>query len=122
MSEPPMRARAHGRCKSCAGGNRPPSQTQICLWCGCPLSPGRRHGSPKRFCCASHRHAFWSAARRWVMQAIEAGLLSPEAVKATQRSAHAFGGASKRTDEDYPGDGAGSEGSGEGLAYFRVPR
>jgi hypothetical protein len=64
-----------------------------CLWCERHLRTGRRRGSPKRFCSPAHRNAFWSAARRWTMQAIEAGHLSPEALKATQRGVHAFYGA-----------------------------
>src|SRR4029077_19822948 len=47
----------------------------VCLWCRRPCS-ARRGGSPKRFCCAAHRTAFWSAARRWAERAVVSGLLS----------------------------------------------
>src|SRR6516162_1656841 len=40
-----------------------------CLWCKRPFR-ARRGGSPKRFCCAAHRIAFWSAARRWAERAV----------------------------------------------------
>jgi hypothetical protein len=46
-----------------------------CLWCHHPLIP-RRGGSPKRFCCAQHRTAFWQAARRWAERAVAAGILT----------------------------------------------
>jgi len=38
---------------------------------------------------AGHRQAFWIAARRWMMRAIEAGLLSVECLKPTEASVHA---------------------------------
>jgi len=47
----------------------------ICLWCGRPFSV-RRGGSPKRFCSAAHRTAFWSALRRWGERAVAAGILT----------------------------------------------
>jgi len=68
-----------------------PSCSETCLWCGKALIQAQRRGSPKRFCCAGHRNAFWTAARRWVMRAVEAGLLPPQALKAHQQSVHAFG-------------------------------
>ena len=46
-----------------------------CLWCKRPFR-ARRGGSPKRFCCAAHRIAFWSAARRWAEKAVASGVLS----------------------------------------------
>ncbi len=50
-----------------------PVSDQRCLWCNRVVIQARRHGSLKRFCCAGHRNAFWTAARRWVMRAVEAG-------------------------------------------------
>jgi hypothetical protein len=47
----------------------------VCLWCGRPFS-ARRGGSPKRFCCATHRTAFWSALRRWGERAVAAGVVT----------------------------------------------
>jgi hypothetical protein len=47
----------------------------VCVWCGRPLS-ARRGGSPKRFCSAAHRIAFWSALRRWAERAVAAGALT----------------------------------------------
>jgi len=51
----------------------PPSG--ICLWCQRPF-PARRGGSPKRFCSAAHRTAFWSALRRWGEKAVATGMLT----------------------------------------------
>jgi hypothetical protein len=51
------------------------SVLEVCLWCKRPFRP-RRGGSPKRFCCAAHRIAFWSAARRWAEKAVASGVLS----------------------------------------------
>jgi hypothetical protein len=67
-----------------------PFSDQRCLWCNTMVVQARRHGSLKRFCCAGHRNAFWTAARRWVMRAVEAGLLPAQALKAHQGSVHAF--------------------------------
>jgi hypothetical protein len=51
-----------------------------CLWCNCPIVPGRRRGSLQRFCCPAHRQQFWSPARRWAVRAIETGQLSVDAL------------------------------------------
>jgi len=76
----PKRSKRVGR----ARGGPPPSVTAElflmitlpeCLWCRRPFRP-RRGGSPKRFCCAAHRIAFWSAARRWAEKAVASGVLS----------------------------------------------
>jgi len=52
-----------------------------CLWCGRAFEPRTTGGSPQRFCSTGHRQAFWIAARRWTMRAVEAGLLSVECLK-----------------------------------------
>ena len=51
-----------------------------CLWCKRPFR-ARRGGSPRRFCCAAHRMAFWSAARRWAERAVVSGLLSVDDIR-----------------------------------------
>jgi len=43
--------------------------------------PSRRRGSPQRFCCAGHRMAFWSAARRWAEAAVASGLMSVDDIR-----------------------------------------
>jgi hypothetical protein len=63
--------------------------TASCPWCGHAFKPRTTGGSDQRFCGAGCRHAFWSAARRWVMRAVETGLLSAEVLKAAQSSVHA---------------------------------
>jgi hypothetical protein len=70
-----------------------------CLWCSRAFGRRTTGGSAQRFCCLAHRKAFWTAARRWTMRAIEVGLLSVECLKATQTSVHAAAGAfrSERT-------------------------
>jgi hypothetical protein len=60
-----------------------------CLWCGWAFTPRTSGGSAQRFCCSSHRQAFWIAARRWTMRAIDAGLLSVDCLKASPTSVHA---------------------------------
>jgi hypothetical protein len=74
------------------GGPRPAIDVQ-CLWCGRAFTPRMTGGSAQRFCSTGHRQAFWIAARRWTMRAIETGLLSVDCLKAAQASVHAAGGA-----------------------------
>jgi hypothetical protein len=52
----------------------------VCPWCKRAF-PARRGGSPKRFCCAAHRTAFWSAARRWAEKAVVSGFLSVDDIR-----------------------------------------
>ena len=56
------------------------ASNHACLWCGRPFS-ARRGGSPKRFCSASHRMAFWSALRRWAERAVAAGALTVDHIR-----------------------------------------
>ena len=56
--------------KSCGTGH----DAGRCLWCAKPLPTRRGRGSARRFCSPVHRHAFWTAARRWVWRAVESGL------------------------------------------------
>jgi hypothetical protein len=56
------------------------ANNHACLWCGRPFS-ARRGGSPKRFCSASHRMAFWSALRRWAERAVAAGILTIDHIR-----------------------------------------
>jgi hypothetical protein len=58
-------------------------------WCGRAFEPRTSGGSCQRFCRAVCRQAFWSAARRWVWKAVEAGLLSSDMLKAAGTSVHA---------------------------------
>jgi len=52
-----------------------------CLWCGRAFTPRATGGSPQRFCSTGHRQAFWIAARRWIMRAVQVGLLSADSLK-----------------------------------------
>lgn len=63
-----------------------------CFWCGGRFTTRRTGGSEQKFCSPGHRQAFWIAARRWTMQAIEMGLLSVDALKAPQTGVHADNG------------------------------
>jgi hypothetical protein len=67
-----------------------PIQT-CCVWCGRAFIRRSTGGSKQRFCCTAHRQAFWIAARRWTMRAIETGLLSIECLKGRALSVHAPG-------------------------------
>jgi hypothetical protein len=70
--------------------HREPSRTKPhCLWCGRAFTPRMTGGSPQRFCSTGHRQAFWIAARRWTMRAIETGLITVQCLKASQASVHA---------------------------------
>ena len=64
-----------------------------CLWCHRAFTRRATGGSAQKFCSTGHRQAFWVAARRWTMRAIETGLLSVDCLKAPQTSVHAAGGA-----------------------------
>jgi len=57
------------------------STKPVCLWCGRAFEPRSTGGSAQRFCSTGHRQAFWIAARRWTMRAVEAGLLNVECLK-----------------------------------------
>jgi hypothetical protein len=63
--------------------------TACCPWCGNRFQPRSSGGSVQRFCRPACRQAFWTAARRWVMRAVSAGLLSPEVLKGSQSGVHA---------------------------------
>jgi hypothetical protein len=60
-----------------------------CLWCSRTFTAPTTGGSAQRFCSTEHRKAFWTAARRWTMRAIETGLLSVDCLKRTQTSVYA---------------------------------
>ena len=66
----------------------PRAETAKCLWCRRPFTPRCTGGSAQRFCSTGHRQAFWIAARRWTMRAIETGLLSVDCLKAPLTSVH----------------------------------
>src|ERR1700730_16840333 len=66
-----------------------PRRCVACLWCGRAFRARATGGSVQRFCSTGHRRAFWTAARRWTMRAIETGLLSVDCLKANQRSVYA---------------------------------
>jgi hypothetical protein len=66
-------------------------QQPTCLWCGRSFKPRTTGGSAQRFCSAAHRHAFGSAARRWAVRVVEAGLVSVETFKAAGSSVRAVG-------------------------------
>jgi hypothetical protein len=68
---------------------RKPALEHDCLWCGRTFTPRVTGGSAQKFCSTGHRQAFWIAARRWTMLAIETGLLSVDCLKSAQASVHA---------------------------------
>lgn len=65
------------------------TEPSICAWCGGSFQASRRGGSAQRFCSPGHRWAYWSAARRWVAKAVDAGLISIQDLKVAETSVHA---------------------------------
>lgn len=92
----------------------------LCLWCEKPLPAGGRRGSARKFCDRLCRYAFHSAARRWVAQAIEAGLISSEDLRTASTKActprlgppDIFSGTPGTAEEPQPAAPAGSKGDG----------
>jgi hypothetical protein len=82
------------------------AQGHRCRWCSRPFTSRRSGGSAQRFCSARCRHAFGTAARRLVMQAVEEGTIPVEALRANQTSAHAVGEASERGGTSSPSEEA----------------
>jgi len=73
---------AEGHDEATGQHKREPSTTKPqCLWCQRAFTPRTTGGSPQRFCSTGHRQAFWIAARRWTMRAVEAGLLNVDCLK-----------------------------------------
>jgi hypothetical protein len=72
--------------------------TASCPWCGRAFRRRTTGGTDQRFCGAGCRHAFWTAARRWVLRAVETGLLSADMLKAAQTSVHAVPGGFRARD------------------------
>jgi len=54
---------------------------ETCLWCGGKFAPRRSGGSAQRFCSASCRQRFHTAARRWVSVAVATGKLTVDELK-----------------------------------------
>src|SRR5437660_3198206 len=80
---------ANGVSRSATAALEPISKCALedrCLWCKRRFTPRTAGGSAQKFCCTGHRQQFWIAARRWTMRAIEAGLLSVDCLKASQRA------------------------------------
>ena len=67
------------------------AKQSVCAFCGSQFRQRRTGGSDQRFCRSACRNAFWSAARQWVWKAVEAGLLTPAAIR--EASMHAGPGA-----------------------------
>jgi hypothetical protein len=47
-----------------------------CLWRGRPFDGRRHRGSPRRFCSVKCQHDYRTAATRWAIRALEAGLIT----------------------------------------------
>src|SRR5919205_3192723 len=80
-----------------------------CLWCGRAFRPRTTGGSAQRFCSTEHRQAFWIAARRWTIRALEAGLISVDCLKADVTSVHAAGAPFRYQGQHDGGRGAGTD-------------
>jgi len=53
----------------------------VCLWCSRGFAPRRSGGKRQVFCRPACRRAFDAAGRRWVAEAIAAGVLTLDALK-----------------------------------------
>ena len=62
-----------------AAGSSP--NTPPCAWCGRPFTPRATGGHTQRSCRSSCRKAFDAAGRRWVAEAIAAGMLTVSALR-----------------------------------------
>jgi hypothetical protein len=58
-----------------------PDDDHVCLWCRKLFTPRRDGGKPQVFCRPACRRDFDAAGRRWVAEAIAAGVLTVGAVK-----------------------------------------
>src|SRR4051794_32191544 len=74
LSSEPVDGRAFGPLVPFSSPSSGRSETR-CLWCGQKFKPRATGGSAQKFCSAGHRNAFWTAARRWTLRAVETGLL-----------------------------------------------
>src|SRR5690242_9255101 len=54
---------------------------RVCLWCNDSFEPRRSGGKQQAFCRPACRRAFDVAGRRWVAEAIAAGVLTVDALK-----------------------------------------
>jgi hypothetical protein len=70
--------------------DREPGEGGCCLWCGRPFDGRRHRGSPRQFCSVKCRHDYRTAAARWAIRALEAGLITVSDLKRAQQSARAF--------------------------------
>jgi hypothetical protein len=48
----------------------------VCFWCGCAFRRRKTGGREKRFCRLTCRRQFHAAARRWALDAVDAGVLA----------------------------------------------
>ena len=60
-----------------------------CLWCEAALPSGPTRGSRRRFCSRRCRATFHTAARKWAIAAVEAGVIPVAAFKCHPKSVHA---------------------------------
>jgi hypothetical protein len=67
-------------------GDLRPTPADRCHWCGGSLPEGGGRGSPRRFCCGSHRTAFHSALRRAANLMIDDGRLSVADLHASRKA------------------------------------
>ncbi len=79
-----------------------------CWWCDRHFSPRSNGGSPQRFCSSSCRDGFWSAARRWIQHAVDAGLMTADDLKSPETSVHAVLRASQSEPAPEPRNGSAS--------------
>jgi hypothetical protein len=64
-----------------------------CLWCNRVFTPRATGGKGQRFCRPACRRAFDAAGRRWVAEAIAAGMLTVGALRSGAAATRALAGA-----------------------------
>jgi hypothetical protein len=73
-----------------------------CDWCGRPFQARQSGGHPQRFCRPACRRAYEAAGRRWMAEAVVAGVLTVDMLRsgvgATRASAHRPAAVERRTE------------------------
>ena len=62
-------------------GGKPEPSRLTCQWCGSKFTPRKTGGRPQKFCSNSCRVAFFSAARKFAVDALEDGRITLDELK-----------------------------------------
>jgi hypothetical protein len=95
------------------------SDASVCLWCGVEFTRRRDGGKPQVFCRSACRRDFDAAGRRWVADAIGAGILTVGDLRDGLAATRALG-ASKDRLSPTPGTGSPDDAISEPMTQFLV--